>query len=80
MTQIEAQQPVLVYATRPRDDKDDVDVIASTFFIYSVQHFALIDIGSTQSYIAKTISMNLNISIECTASVGSVVSPSGQSI
>lgn len=40
----------------------------------------MIDIGSTHSYVAKTVYMKLHISIECTASVVSMVSPLGQSI
>lgn len=66
--------------TRRREDKDNADVITDTFFLCTVSHFALIDIGFTHSYVAKTISMNLNISVERTTSVVSVVSPLGKSV
>lgn len=56
---------MLVYATHRREDKDDIDVITSTFLIYYVPYYALIDIGSTRSYIASTLSMKLNMLAEC---------------
>ncbi|KAK8623621.1 hypothetical protein V6N13_064988 [Hibiscus sabdariffa] len=52
----EARQPALVYTTRRRDDRDEPDVIAGTFTIYSVPYFALLDNGSTHSYISSTAS------------------------
>lgn len=80
MTQIEARQPAIVYVTRHCEDKDDIDVIASMFFIYSVPYFTLINVGSTHSYITSTISLKLNITVECITSVISVVSLLGQSV
>ncbi|XP_016711015.1 uncharacterized protein [Gossypium hirsutum] len=72
--QTEAQQFVLVYAARCLKDSDDDDVIAGVFFIYFVLYFALIDIGSTHSYIASTVSANLGISVKNTAKEFSAVS------
>lgn len=63
---------------RHREDKDNVDVIASTLFIYFVSYFAFVDIGSTHSYVASTISMTLNMPTKCTTIVISVVSLLGQ--
>ena len=48
----EACQPTLVYATRRREKGDAPDVIAGTFFISSMSYTALIDVGSTHSYVA----------------------------
>ncbi|XP_016676521.1 uncharacterized protein [Gossypium hirsutum] len=63
---------------RHREDIDDVDVIASTFFIHSILYYALIDIGSTHSYIVSVISTNLGITTKNTAREFSVISPLGQ--
>lgn len=48
-------------------------------FFHTLSYFALIDIGSTHSYIASTISIKMDITAECVASVISIVSPLGQS-
>ncbi|KAK9024146.1 hypothetical protein V6N11_004323 [Hibiscus sabdariffa] len=74
----EARQPALVYATRRRDDRDEPDVIAGTFTIYSVPYFALLDNGSTHSYISSTASRDLQIPVESTEKVLTVMSPVGQ--
>lgn len=50
------------------------------FFIYSVPYFALIDIGSTHSYIEKTVSIDLHLLAECTVSAISMVNLLGQFI
>ena len=76
----EARQPALVYATRRRDDRDEPDVIAGTFTILSVPYFALLDNGSTHSYVSKSVSGDLPISVEDTESVVTVMSPVGQSL
>lgn len=79
-TQIEAHQLALVYVMRHREDRDNVDVIVSTLFIYHVPHFALIDISFTHSYIVSTVSVKLSIFLKCTVREFSVISPLGQSI
>ncbi|KAA3466021.1 DNA/RNA polymerases superfamily protein [Gossypium australe] len=56
------------------------DVITDMFFIYNVPYTALIDIGSTHSYIACIVSENLGILVESTMSEVIVLSPLGQSI
>ncbi|KAK8558553.1 hypothetical protein V6N12_041854 [Hibiscus sabdariffa] len=76
----EARQPALVYATRRRDDRDEPDVIAGTFTIYSVPYFALLDNGSTHSYISSTASRDLQILVEPTEKALTVMSPVGQSV
>ena len=76
----EARQPALVYATRRREDRDALDVITGTFLTYNVPYLALIDIGSTHSYVASFVSENLGILVESTSSEVTVLSPLGQSI
>ncbi|KAA3479882.1 putative LRR receptor-like serine/threonine-protein kinase [Gossypium australe] len=65
--QTEARQPVLVYAACCREDGDAPDVIT-------------VHIGSTNSYIACSVSENLGLSVESTSSEVIVISPLGQSI
>ncbi|XP_052489862.1 uncharacterized protein LOC128042535 [Gossypium raimondii] len=79
-SQTEARQPVLVYAARHREDRDAPDVITSTFFIFDVPCTALIDIGSTHSYVASFIFENLKISVVSTSSEITILSPLGYSV
>ncbi|XP_017647690.1 uncharacterized protein LOC108487862 [Gossypium arboreum] len=78
--QTEAHQPALVYAARYHEESDKVNVIAGTFIIHSVLYYALIDIGSTQTYIANVVFVNLGLTAENTTRKFSVISPLGQSI
>ncbi|KAG8499086.1 hypothetical protein CXB51_005494 [Gossypium anomalum] len=78
--QIEARPPDLVNATHRREDRDAMDVITGTFLIFDVPYTALIDIGSTRSYIACTVSGNSGILVESITSEVTVLSPLGQSI
>ncbi|KAE8707211.1 hypothetical protein F3Y22_tig00110386pilonHSYRG00027 [Hibiscus syriacus] len=79
-TASEARQPALVYATRRRDDRDEPEVIAGTFTIYSTPYFALLDNGSTHSYVSSSVSRNLQIPIENTKNTVTVTSPVGQAV
>ncbi|KAA3477572.1 DNA/RNA polymerases superfamily protein [Gossypium australe] len=63
-----------------QEDGDVPDVITSTFFIHNVQCVALIDIGSTHSYVAWTVSGTLGIQFELVDREMSVVSPLEQSV
>ncbi|KAA3484842.1 pre-mrna-splicing factor slu7 [Gossypium australe] len=76
----EARQLALVYAVRHREDGDASDVITGTFFIHNAPYTALIDIGSTHSYIACTVSKNSGILVESTTSEVTVLSLLRQSI
>ncbi|XP_016679225.1 uncharacterized protein [Gossypium hirsutum] len=76
----EARQPALVYAAHRREDGDAPDVITGTFLIYNVPYTTLIDIGSTHSYIACTVSGTLGIMCESTVNEMIVLSPLGQSV
>ncbi|XP_040930114.1 uncharacterized protein [Gossypium hirsutum] len=53
---IEVSQSTLVYAVCCREDGDAPDIIMGTFFIHNVPYTALVDVGSTHSYIAYTVS------------------------
>ncbi|KAA3466363.1 gag-pol polyprotein [Gossypium australe] len=77
---IDTKQPGLVYAARRREDGDAPDIITGTFLIFGVPFTALIDIGSTHSYVASTMSGTLGIESEVTSSRMTVISPLGQFI
>ena len=70
----------MVYTSRSRDDQDELDVIASTFTIFSVPYFALLDNGSTHSYVSSSVSQSLEIPVETIDYVVTVMSPVGQSV
>ncbi|XP_017617669.1 uncharacterized protein LOC108462204 [Gossypium arboreum] len=78
--QTEAWQLALVYAAHRREDGDALDVITDTFFISNVPYVALIDIGSTHSYVTCSVSQTLGIPRESTSSEILVVSPLGNGI
>ncbi|XP_040966542.1 uncharacterized protein [Gossypium hirsutum] len=63
----EARQSALVHAVRCREDGDAPDVITSMFLIYNLPYVALIDIGSTHSYVACAVSGKLGIQSDSTA-------------
>ncbi|KAA3487864.1 hypothetical protein EPI10_031663 [Gossypium australe] len=75
-----ARQPGMVYAARCQEDGDVPDVITGTFLIHDVPCFALIDIGSTHSYVACNVSRTLDIHLELVDKEMSVLSPLGQSV
>ncbi|XP_052488007.1 uncharacterized protein LOC128041740 [Gossypium raimondii] len=78
--QAEVRELTLVYAARHRKDRDAPDVITVTFLIFDVPYTALIDIGSTHSYVAYSVSKSLGIPVESTSSEVTVLSPPGQSV
>ena len=43
--------PAQAYAMKPREDQDVAEVIASIFSLYDIEMHALIDPGSTYSYV-----------------------------
>ena len=70
----------MVYAARRREEGDAPDVITGTFFIHSTPYTALIDVGSTHSYVACDVSGALGVLPEETVSGVSVISPFGHSV
>ncbi|KAA3466761.1 DNA/RNA polymerases superfamily protein [Gossypium australe] len=64
----EAMQAALVYAAHRREDRDGPDIIMGAFLIDIVPYLALIDLGSTHSYVASSVSETLGIPVESTSS------------
>ncbi|XP_016727797.1 uncharacterized protein [Gossypium hirsutum] len=62
------RQSTLVYAAHRQKDRDAPDVIVGTFFIRHVPYIALINVGSTHSYITCTMSEALGVMCENTTS------------
>ena len=54
--------------------------IIGTFFIHNVPYIALIDVGSTHSYITCMVSETLDLMVESTTSEVTMLSPLGQSV
>ncbi|XP_017644617.1 uncharacterized protein LOC108485307 [Gossypium arboreum] len=76
----EVRQPALVHAARPQEDRDAPNVIMGTFLIFNVPYTALIDVGSTHSSIACTVTENLGILVKNTSSGSTVFCPLRQSV
>ena len=51
----DARAPARVYAMKAVEEKDARDVIVDNFYIFETIVHALIDLGSTHSYICTTI-------------------------
>ncbi|KAA3483558.1 DNA/RNA polymerases superfamily protein [Gossypium australe] len=76
----EARQPGLVYAARRREEGDAPDVITGTFLIFGLPYVALIDVGSTHSYVASSVIETMNLDSETTSREITVISPLGHSV
>ncbi|XP_052487999.1 uncharacterized protein LOC105771964 [Gossypium raimondii] len=76
----EARQSALVYAFHRQEDRDAPDVIMGTFLIFDMPYTVLIDIGSTHSFVACSISKNLGIPVESTSSEVAILNSLGQSV
>ena len=76
----EARQLALVYAACRREEGDAPDIITGTFLISSMPYTALIDVGSTHSYVACAISGSLGVPSEETVNGVFLLSPLGHSV
>ncbi|NAW11107.1 hypothetical protein FGF88_25205, partial [Salmonella sp. gx-h1] len=59
----EARAPVRAYAIRAREEASSPDVITGTFILYDTNVIALIDPGSTHSYICVKLAIVKNLSV-----------------
>ncbi|KAA3460519.1 DNA/RNA polymerases superfamily protein [Gossypium australe] len=76
----DARQPGLVYAARRREEGDAPDVITGTFLIFGTPFTALIDVGSTHSYVASSIVETMDLDFEISSRQMTVISPLGHSV
>ncbi|KAK5845366.1 hypothetical protein PVK06_001539 [Gossypium arboreum] len=77
-TRSEARAPARAYVIRAREDASSPDVITGTFTLFDTNVIALIDLGSTHSYICETLASSKTLPIESTEFVIRVSNPLGR--
>ncbi|KAG8474923.1 hypothetical protein CXB51_031618 [Gossypium anomalum] len=77
-TKSEARAPARAYAIRAREDASSPDVITGTFTLFDTNVIALIDPGSTHSYICETLASSKTLPVESTEFVIRVSNPLGR--
>jgi len=73
----DVRAPARSYAIRAREEASSPDVIAGTFSLYDTTVIALIDPGSTHSYICTKLAFVKNLSVEPTEFMVKVSNPLG---
>ncbi|KAA3466881.1 Gag-Pol polyprotein [Gossypium australe] len=76
----EARAPARAYAIFAHEEASALHVIASTFSIFDVTIYSLVDPGSTHSYICTTLVTEKNLPVESTDYVIKVMNPLGYSV
>ncbi|KAL5830387.1 hypothetical protein ACOSQ3_019855 [Xanthoceras sorbifolium] len=76
----DTRTPVRAYGIRAQEDKDAPDVIAGKISIFATTTIALIDPGSTHSYICDALLKQRNLKTELTEYEVLVNNPIGQSV
>ncbi|KAA3473986.1 Gag-Pol polyprotein [Gossypium australe] len=74
----EAKAPARAYAIRAREDASSPDVITGTFSLYDTNVIALIDPGSTHSYVCVSLASSNSLPVESTEFVIKVSNPLGK--
>ncbi|KAA3461199.1 Gag-Pol polyprotein [Gossypium australe] len=74
----EARAPTRAYAIRARKDASSPDLITGTFSLYDTNVIALIDPGSTYSYVCVSLVSSKSLPIESTEFVIKVSNPLGK--
>ncbi|KAG8472702.1 hypothetical protein CXB51_034564 [Gossypium anomalum] len=77
-TRSEARAPARAYAIRVREDASSPDVITGTFTLFDTDVIALIDPGSTHSYVCETLASSKTLPVESTEFVIRVSNPLGR--
>ncbi|KAG8485970.1 hypothetical protein CXB51_019321 [Gossypium anomalum] len=76
----EGRAPARTYALKAREDASSPDVITGTFSLYNVNVIALIDPGSTHSYVCMKLVSSMNIPVENTEFMIRVSNPLGKCV
>ncbi|KAG8475376.1 hypothetical protein CXB51_031882 [Gossypium anomalum] len=76
----EGRAPARTYAIKAREDASSPDVITGTFSLYNVNVIALIDPGSTHSYVCMKLVSSMNIPVENTEFMIRVSNPLGKCV
>ncbi|KAG8480932.1 hypothetical protein CXB51_025599 [Gossypium anomalum] len=77
-TRSEARAPARAYAIRAREDASSPDIITYTFTLFGTDVIALIDPGSTHSYVCETLASSKTLLVESTEFVIRVSNPLGR--
>ncbi|KAA3466690.1 Retrotransposable element Tf2 [Gossypium australe] len=77
---VEGRAPARTYAIRAREEASFLDVITGTFSLYDTHVIALIDPGSTHSYICMKLVSSMSMPIESTKFVIRVSNPLGKCV
>ena len=72
--------PTRAYAMKAHEDQDAPEVIAGIFSLYDIEMHALIDPGSTHSYVCMEHVFNKVLAVEKLAYDMHVTSPLGHSV
>ncbi|KAA3487782.1 Transposon Ty3-I Gag-Pol polyprotein [Gossypium australe] len=76
----EGRVPTGTYAIRARKEASSPDIITGTFYLYDTHVIALIDPGSTHSYICMKLVSSINMPVESTKFVIRVSNPLGKCV
>ncbi|KAA3474332.1 DNA/RNA polymerases superfamily protein [Gossypium australe] len=79
-TRLEGRAPARTYAIRAREEASSPEVITGTFSLHDIKVIALIDPGSTHSYICMKLVSSTSMPVESTEFVIKVSNPLGQSV
>ncbi|KAG8503448.1 hypothetical protein CXB51_001583 [Gossypium anomalum] len=74
----EAHAPARAYLIRAREDASSPDVITGTFTLFDTDVIALIDPGSTHSYVCETLASSKTLPVESTEFMIRVSNPLGR--
>ncbi|KAA3477745.1 reverse transcriptase [Gossypium australe] len=80
VARFEAKAPARAYAIRAREEASSLYVITSTFTLYDTSVIAMIDPGSTHSYICINLVSSNTLPVESTEFVIKVSNPLGKSV
>ncbi|KAG8499167.1 hypothetical protein CXB51_005608 [Gossypium anomalum] len=76
----DARAPARTYAIRAREEASSPDVIMGTFSLHNINVMALIDPGSTHSYVCMKLMSSISMPIESTEFVIKVSNPLGKHV
>ncbi|KAG8478886.1 hypothetical protein CXB51_028729 [Gossypium anomalum] len=79
-TRSEDRAPARAYGIRAREDASSSDVITGTFTLFDTDVIALIDPGSTHSYVRETLAFSKTLPVESTEFVIRVSNPLGRCV
>ncbi|KAA3462044.1 DNA/RNA polymerases superfamily protein [Gossypium australe] len=77
---LEGRAPAMTYVIRARENASSLDVITGTFSLHDTSVIALIDPGSTHSYICMKLASSMSMIVESTKVVVKVSNPLGKHV